>query len=217
MKFANVLERFAFRSPRQIGIHILIAIVIAVILALTLSNKIVIYNYNFVTIVSSIATIAGVLLAVTFALVSFFSIRKTEEREWLLERLERARVKVRQQMEKSANSYPDIARYLAIIYGKSELYMPGKYKADEILTIDHPFLEWAKNQTPRKILDPGNPLEYETFEFHIRDAISCNHDLKQALLLSALASQAMRTIPVFSPLIMAWIIILGNYPLTPRK
>lgn len=204
------LDRYAFRSFKQVLLHALVAIGLAVILHFLLSDRITIVANSFVSILSAIATISGALLAISLALFFFFSRHIIDWRDKLTERLAQARVGIRTQMEKSALHHPEISRHLAPLYDKSVRYTPGQtIDMKEIEEADK-FIGWATEQAKRhaRELDPGDLAEYNSFELQLRDAYLCNREIKHTLRLLSTAELQIRATTTFSPLIIAWVIIL---------
>ena len=120
------LQEYAFRSTRQVIIHVLLSIVVALILYFSLLGKLSISETYFVTITSSMSAASGALLAITIALATFYGLHVTNWRDKLVHELAEARTRMRKQMEKSVEQYPEISRKLAPLYNKSRLYVPGK-------------------------------------------------------------------------------------------
>lgn len=205
------LDRYAFRSFKQVLLHALVAIGLAAILHFLLGDRITIVANSFISILSAIATISGALLAISLALFFFFSRHVTDWRDKLIERLAQARAGIRAQMEKSALlHHPEISRHLAPLYDKSVRYTPGQIIDMKEIEEADKFVGWAAEQAKRhaRELDPGDFAEYNSFELQLRDAYLCNREIKHTLRLLSTAELQIRATVTFSPLIIAWVIIL---------
>lgn len=205
------LQAYAFRSTRQIIIHVLLSIVVVLILYFGLLNKLSISETYFVTITSSMSAASGALLAVTIALATFYGLHVTNWRDKLVDKLTEASSKTRKQMEKSAKQYPDISRHLAPLYEKSLLYVPGKpIDKTEIDDIANSFLSWARSQTGNKKreIDAGDVTTYDSFEMRLRDAILCEHEVHHSLILLHVARRHIQTLETFPNLLVGWLVVL---------
>lgn len=208
---ADKLDRYALRSKTQVVIHVLALIVVASLLYFLLCNKLSVPETYFVTITSSMSAASAVLLAVTIALGSYYSLNAINWRDKLIDKLTEASVKTRKQMEKSAKQYPEISRQLAPLYEKSLLHVPGKpINKTEIDEITNSFLNWARVQAEsrKRTIDAGDVTEYDSFEMHLRDAIICEHQISHSLRLLDIVRHRIQTIGTFSSLTLGWAIIL---------
>jgi len=210
-RFSDRLEKYAFRSVRQILLHLPASAVLAAIVGLFLGCTITVSASHFVAIVSSMSAASGALLAITIAVATFYSRHETDSRDKLIEKLAQERARTRHQMEKSAPPHPEISRHLAPLYEKSVGYTPGQpIDMEEIGKAADLFTDWARNQAENRSreIDPGKPEEYVSFELHLRDATLCISELEYTFRLLMLASIGIRGICNFSYLIAAWAIIL---------
>lgn len=208
---SDKLQRYAFRSTRQIFFHVAAAIVLAILLSFILGSRISISVNSFVSIVSSMGTISGVLLAISLALFFFFSRHATDWRDKLTEKLMQGRAELRAQIQKSAQHHPDIPRHLAALYDKSIKYEQGQLvDMEEIDKAGSVFADWATEQAEKRArsIDLGDTKEYNSFELQLRDAYLCYREVKHTFRLLSVAELHIRATATFSPLIIAWVIIL---------
>ncbi len=208
---ADKLDRYALRSKTQVVIHVLASVVVASLLYFFLRYKLNVPETYFVTITSSMSAASAALLAVTIALGSYYSLNAINWRDKLIDKLTKASVKTRKQMEKSAKQYPEISRQLAPLYEKSLLQVPGKpINRTEIDEITNSFLNWARIQAEsrKRAIDAGDVAEYDSFEMHLRDAIICEHQISHSLRLLDIVRHRIKTIGTFSSLTLGWVIVL---------
>lgn len=205
------LQAYAFRSTRQVILHVFLSTVVALILYLSLTDKLSISETYFVTITSSMSAASGALLAVTIALATFYSLHTTNWRDKLVDKLTEGSSKMRKQMEKSAKQYPDISRHLAPLYEESLLYVPGKpIDKTKIDSTARSFLGWARSQTGIKErgMDAGDVITYDSFEMHLRDAVLCEHEVHHSLILLDVVRRQMQTLETFPNLLGGWLVVL---------
>lgn len=203
------MDRYAFRSARQVVIHVLASIVIALVLYFSLHSKLSVPETYFVTITSSMSAASGALLAVTIALATFYGLHLTNWRDRLVDKLTEARARMRQQMEKSAIQYPEISRKLAPLYEESLLYVPGKpIDKTEIDKTSRSFLNWAKEQNGTKEIDAGDVKTYDSFEIHLKDALLCEHAVHHSLTLLGIVRRYIQTLETFPYLVISWLTVL---------
>ncbi|MFC1938927.1 hypothetical protein ACFLWM_02085 [Chloroflexota bacterium] len=189
------LERYAFRSYKQLFIHLSIAIALAIILGNCLYGRILTDTGSFVSITSAMTAASGALLSITLIVFFFYSRSLTDSRDKFNEKLAQLHEKLRSQMEVSARFHPDISRELSEFYQISTLYMPGQpVDTDKLDKIRTRFLGWATDQTKkrRRKLDAGDPSEYDSFEVHLRDAVSLGAKVNHTLLLIQYLSPAIQ-------------------------
>ncbi len=208
---SDKLQRYAFRSNNQILVHAAVAIILAVLFSFILGTRISVSGSSFVLIVSSMGTISGALLAISLALFFFFSRHVTDWRDKIAEKLVQGRAELRAIIQRSAQHHPDISRHLAALYEKSLTYFPGQLiEMEEIDKAGSVFVDWATNQAKKRArrIDLGNPKEYNSFELQLRDAYICYREVKHVFRLIRVAELHIRATAVFSPLIIAWVLIL---------
>lgn len=211
LSIADRLQKYTFRSLKQIMIHVVVSFMLAIILYFVLSDRMSVSNDNFVAITASMTAASGALLAVTIALASFYSLHVTDWRDKLIERLAQAGAAIREQMQKSAQRHPEISRHLAALYDKAVGYIPGQsIDTEEIGNVAKIFVDWANEQvkTRARELDPGDPVEYDSFELHLRDALLCHSKARHTLTLLSVVSMGVRAITTFTPLVVGWVVTL---------
>jgi len=203
------LQAYAFRSTKQVVIHILLSFVVALILYFGLLGKLSIDETHFVTITSSVSAASGALLAITIALATFYGLHVTNWRDNLVDELAEARARMRKQMEKSAEQHPEISRKLALLYNESRLYVPGKpINKRKIDDVNKTFLNWAECKDGRQEIDAGDTNTYNSFEIHLGDAIECNYEVYHRLTSLYVVRRYTQTLETFPNLVIGWLIVL---------
>ncbi len=213
-KAVEFLERYAIPSFKHVAIHISVAIVLLVLFFIILRDIVSIDSISFVGITSSISAASGALLAISIALAIFFSSHITSWRDKHIERLERGRAELANQMAKSAKQYPEISRRLSTLYEKSAFYVTGQaISPDDIFDASRVYDEWAKEEALKAIKDNrkfdfGNLGTYESYEKHLFDSSLCSTKVRESLVLLSIAEKTSRVATVFPPSLTAWAVIL---------
>lgn len=210
LNIIDKIQKYAIRTYKQLFVHILVIIILAIIVGVLLSNDYIISANSFVVIISSMSAAAGVLLAVSLALATFFSRHLTDWRDRLIYKLKEDQRRIERQMEKSARLHPEISNRLAKLYLKSAFYIPGQaVDLSEIYAADKIFSDWAKEQAKKstKKFNFGDLKTYDLLEKHLFDAQLNNTELRHTLIELNLVEVAGRAITTFSPLIITWVII----------
>jgi len=211
LNIIDKLQRYAIRTFRQLLVHSLIAVLLSILLGFVLGNYIAVSVNNFVAIISSASAASGVLLAVSLALATFFAKHVTDWRDRLIHKLREDQERLAMQMERSAKFHPEISRRLTELYLQSAFYIPGQtVDIEKMRSADKIFHGWAKEQAQKSAnkFDFGNLNTYESFEKHIFDAHLRSTELTQTLSQLHVVEVAGRSITTFSPLIIAWVILV---------
>jgi len=211
LNIIDKVQRYAIRTFRQLLVHSLVAVVLSILLGFVLGNYIAISVNNFVVIISSASAASGVLLAVSLALATFFARHVTDWRDRLIHKLREDQERLAMQMERSAKFHPEISRRLTELYLQSAFYIPGQtVDIEKMRSADKIFHGWAKEQAQKSAnkFDFGNLNTYESFEKHIFDAHLRSTELTQTLSQLHVVEVAGRSITTFSPLIIAWVILV---------
>jgi len=206
----DLLAKYAFRSFKQVLIHVAVAVVLSIVLNIILAQRVSIDSETFVSIVTSIAAASGALLAVTLALFFFFTRHFVDSRDRFFEQLIQRRERLREQMEKSTKFYPDISRNLSALYDEAVRYVPGKpVEFENVMKVSGVFLEWAIERAKGTVkpLDMGDPTSLNSFELHLHDAVVHASEIKYIFAMLSFAHLAITTIPTYVPLIIGWLII----------
>lgn len=210
LNIIDKLQMYAIRTNKQLVVHILVIVILAIIVSVFLGNFYVISVNNFVVIISSMSAVAAVLLAVSLALVTFFGRHIMDWGDRLTYKLKEDQRRIERQMEKSAKLHPEISNRLVELYLKSAYYIPGQpIDTSEIYAADRVFSDWAKEQAKKstKKFNFGDLSTYDSFEKHLFDAQLNNTELRLTLIELSLVEVAGRSITIFSPLIITWVII----------
>lgn len=211
LNIIDKLQRYAIRTFRQLLVHSLVAVLLSILLGFVLGNYIAVSVNNFVAIISSASAASGVLLAVSLALATFFARHVTDWRDRLVHKLREDQERLAMQMERSAKFHPEISRRLTELYLQSAFYIPGQtVDIEKMRSADKIFHGWAKEQAQKSAnkFDFGNLNTYESFEKHIFDAHLRSTELTQTLSQLHVVEVAGRSITTFSPLIIAWVILV---------
>lgn len=211
LSVADRLQKYTFRSKRQVLIHVLITFMLATVLYFSLQGRVTMTSSAFVAIMSAMSAASGALLAITIAVANFYSVHVIDWRDKLIERLSQAGVAIRAQIEKSAPLHPDISRHLAALYDKAIRYIPGQtVDMTEVEKAASVFFDWANEQATRhaRAIDLGNPDEYKSFQLHLRDAVLRCSEVKHVFRLLGVAGNDVRAIGTFEPLIIGWVSVL---------
>jgi len=211
LNIIDKLQRYAIRTFRQLLVHSLVAVLLSILLGFVLGNYIAVSVNNFVAIISSASAASGVLLAVSLALATFFAKHVTDWRDRLIHKLREDQERLAMQMERSAKFHPEISRRLTELYLQSAFYIPGQtVDIEKMRSADKIFHGWAKEQAQKSAnkFDFGNLNTYESFEKHIFDAHLRSTELTQTLSQLHVVEVAGRSITTFSPLIIAWVILV---------
>jgi hypothetical protein len=206
------LTKWTFSSFKNVAIHVGISFILAMILYLTVTDRASVSNQSFVTIMASMASASGMLLAVTVAVASFYAGHMLGWKDQLVGMLSQAEGSIREHMEVCAHCHPEISRHLAPLYQEIIAYIPGKQvderRMDEIA---QRFRNWAMEQvnTMQRSGDARNPSEHESFKLHLHNAIVCHVRAKLTLGQLGVASQGIRALGSFKPLIWGCVVTVG--------
>ena len=96
LSVADRLQKYTFRSIRQIIIHVLVAILLAIILYVCLQSIVTISSNYFVAIMSAMTAASGALLAITIVVANFYGIHVTDWRDKLVEQMRQQRAEAEQ-------------------------------------------------------------------------------------------------------------------------
>lgn len=211
LNIIDKLQRYAIRTFRQLLVHSLVAVLLSILLGFVLGDYIAVSVNNFVAIISSASAASGVLLAVSLALATFFAKHVTDWRDRLIHKLREDQERLAMQMERSAKFHPEISKRLTELYLQSAFYIPGQtVDIEKMRSADKIFHGWAEEQAQKSAnkFDFGNLNTYESFEKHIFDAHLRSTELTQTLSQLHVVEVAGRSITTFSPLIIAWVILV---------
>jgi hypothetical protein len=214
-KLTGIIEGHAIPSLKYLLIHFGIAIILWVSLFICITDWSPIERESFVAISSSLAAVSGTLLAISIALAIFFGRYLLDWRDKLYEELKLAQNELEKQMYKSATKHPEITERLVELFLKAAFYTRGqRINQDEIFKASAVFNDWANEQVKKEKNEKksfnfkySNPSTYESLAKHIFDTNLRVTRVREALIELSVNETTGRSIPVFSPLITAWIII----------
>ena len=213
-KLVRFLDFIGVPTFIHVAVHLSIVIVVAGILIILFKDKILIERSSFITLIYSAGSFATVFLAISVGVATFFTSIMVNSRDRLIDRLERAKAALSDQMKKSAQSYPEIPDRLTDLYMYAAYYIPGQsIDSEEVFGKSRVYDDWAKEEALKAISDGrkfsfGNLDTYDSYGKHLFDVNLCTNAARDTLILLGVQERSSRAVTVFPPLFLSWSIII---------